>query len=100
MNKKFLTKIVAFFMISGFTSLAAFSGSYYYDDGTASDNPDVNKFVPQSGVKIKESKMAAWMENSTKNAMNGKKNTSKSNNVHKQQQNRNVNTYKKSYKWF
>lgn len=100
MNKNFLKKVFICIMISGFTSLAAFSGSYYYDDGTASDNPDVNKFVPQSGVKIKESKMAAWMENSTKNAMNGQKNTSKSTNAYRQQKNRNVNTYQKSYKWF
>lgn len=100
MNKKYITRFLLCIAISAFTSLSAFSGSYYYDDGSIPDNPDVNKFVPQSGVKIKESKMAAWMENSTRNAMNGQSNKSQSNNVPKQQRNKNVNTYQKTYKWF
>lgn len=99
MNKKFVINVFTFIIVSSFTSLAAFSGSYY-DDGSVSDNPDVNKFVPQSGVKIKESKMAAWMENSTKKAMDGQKKPQKQNYNKQQRNNTNVNTYKKSYKWF
>lgn len=99
MTKKFFSRIFILFFAILLVDLTAYSASYYYDDGTASDNPDVNKFVPQSGVKIKESRMAEWMENSTRNAMNGKEKTSSSKQIHKPQKNTPTN-YQKSYKWF
>lgn len=100
MNKKLITRVFICIIISSFTTLAGFSGSYYYDDGSLPVNSNADKFVPQSGVKIKESKMADWMENTTQKAMNGEKTPKTKNNTSNQKHNRNTNTYQKSYKWF
>lgn len=100
MKNKISSLIIAI-LFAGLLSLSAHA-SYYFDDGSNEDNPNVDKFKPTSGVKIKESNIAGWMENTTRNAMNGNKN-SKSNNKTTKTQNRNTNkngTYTKSYKWF
>jgi len=84
------------------SSLIASAASYFYDDGSNNDNPNVDKFKPTSGVKIKESGLARMMENATQNAMDssqGKKSTR--NTVRpKQHQNEANNSYQRSYKWF
>lgn len=100
MNKKIVFFVVFVFIISTITCSAR--ASYYYDDGANNDNPNIDKFKPTSGVKIKESNIAGWMENATKNAMNGNKNKNQKSNYTQQQTKNNKMTgkYKKSYKWF
>ncbi|MCD7780553.1 MAG: hypothetical protein LUH05_07780, partial [Candidatus Gastranaerophilales bacterium] len=75
---------------------------YYYDDGNNDDNPNVDKFVPTSGVKIKESGLARMMENATRDAMDSSKGNKKSSVQKKTQQTQqeNSNSYQRSYKWF
>ncbi len=99
MNKKFFVLIIAFMFCSVYLTANA---SYYYDDGKNENNPYVDKFKPTSGVKIKESNVANWMENATRNAMNGNKNNSQksSYNSNRRVQTQSSSTYKKSYKWF
>ena len=82
-------------------SLSA-QGAIYYDDGTNDDNPDIDKFVPTHGVKIKESKLAGMMENATRNAMESskdKKSSKKSGGTY-QKTKQSDDPYKRSYKWF
>lgn len=97
-KKSFLLIITLLFCCTCLTVNA----SYYYDDGKNEDNPYVDKFKPTSGVKIKESNVANWMENATRNAMTGNKNNSQnSRNIsNRKVQTQSSGTYKKSYKWF
>ncbi len=73
-------------LILGFNCLQA--GAYYvplYDESNE-DNPNVDVFKPQSGVKIKPSPFAQMMENATQKAVD--KQNSYKNQQQKQQQNK------------
>ena len=79
--------------------------TYVYENKDGEYQTNVDKFIPQSGVKVKNSKLADMMENSTRNAMEGNKGN-KSRNVSEYQRqqpkfkvNEN-NPNRKSYKWF
>ena len=84
-------------------SFLAAMASYYYDDGKNENNPYVDKFKPTSGVKIKESNVANWMENTTRKAMDENKTNKRNKTNYNKAKPKNVNsngTYTKSYKWF
>ena len=103
MKKKFFSILLTTLIVCS-AALAANAASYFYDDGSNEDNPNVDKFKPQSGVKIKESGLARMMENATQNAMDsskGKKNTTQSTvQTQQKEQGDTTNSYKRSYKWF
>ena len=99
MKNKIIVFGVIFLMILETTICPAIA-SYYYDDGANSDNPNVDKFKSTSGLKIKESNIANWMENATRNAMEGNKNQTVKYNQNKSQNTKSTGQYKKSYKWF
>ena len=100
--KNIILKLFIITVIISYSCIAV-SASYYYDDGKNEDNPNVDKFKPTSGIKIKESNVANWMENATRNAMNGNKNNTQKkyyNNSNRDDQTQSTGTYKKTYKWF
>lgn len=100
--KKNISKILIVGFIVFCSSLSS-DASYYYDDGANENNPNVDKFKPTSGVKIKESNVANWMENTTRKAMDGNKTNQRNEKNYNKAKQKNVNsngTYTKSYKWF
>ncbi len=67
---------------------------YVEDTENQNNNPNADKFVPTSGVKIKPSPLAQMMENATKNAMN------KNNNNSQNQQNEQKKNNNSNFRWF
>ncbi|MBQ9245343.1 hypothetical protein IJ182_03650 [bacterium] len=90
-------------VIFSLTLLGA-NAAYVYENDNGEYQTDVDKFIPQSGVKVKTSKLADMMENSTRNAMEGNSGRTQ----HNQQQARKSNFMgqnqsnpnRRSYKWF
>ncbi len=95
-NKLLVLSFIALFIAIPFQVNAA--AVYLNDNGEYTS--DVDKFVPQTGVKVKNSQMANWLENSTKNAMEGNKNNSQRVKYAGQSQRKSSQTGRKSYKWF
>ena len=91
-----LLSVIALFIAIPISAYAA--AVYLNDNGEYSS--DVDKFVPQTGVKVKNSQMANWLENSTRNAMDGNKNNYQKKNAVGQSQRYSSQSNRKSYKWF
>ena len=97
--KKFLIIIS---VVMFFYTITAADATYVYENKDGEYSTDVDKFIPQSGVKIKTSKLANMMENGTRNAMDG---TQSQTRASMQVQRRNPSNQsnqvrKRSYKWF
>ena len=79
------------------------SAAYVYENDEGDYKADVDKFIPQKGIKVKNSKLADMMENSTRNAMEGNKSVKQNSPQLFQSQTPKVNETnpnRKSYKWF
>jgi hypothetical protein len=87
-----------------FNIAPAFS-TIYYDNSENTNNPNVDKFVPQSGVKVKNSTPAQWLENTTRKFMEANNidtmsDLKENNNTNNETQTNRSTVYKKTYKWF
>lgn len=82
------------------------NAAYVYENKDGAYQTDVDKFIPQSGVKVKTSKLADMMENSTRNAMEGNNTNRERKPQQVEQQNGGLlrvnsnNPNRRSYKWF
>ena len=74
MKKLLSLAVLTGLFITSATQAYAYNNLYIEDTENQNNNPNVDKFVPQSGVKVKPSPLAQMMENAAKNAM-GKNNT-------------------------
>lgn len=99
MTKNF-KKIIIFTLLTLFLNLSTHAAVYYYDNNGKKYDPNVDRFVPQQGVKVKESGMAQWMENTTRNAAYSNKSKSRTTTNRKNIDKKNQGPYTKSYKWF
>ena len=88
-----LTVIIAISVLSA-------NATYVYENKNGEYATDVDKFVPQSGVKVKTSKLADMMENGTRNAMDGNSGQHSSHPRQIQNNRHNNPVRKRSYKWF
>ncbi len=95
MNKKLLLIIFSLIFIS--SSVMAQS-VYINDDGDYA--VDADKFIPQTGVRVKNSALADKLENSTRNAMEGKKGKSDEPPTVRRAPQQQNSKFKKTYKWF
>ncbi|MCD7878362.1 MAG: hypothetical protein LUG16_00330 [Candidatus Gastranaerophilales bacterium] len=73
--KKKLVSLVFCFVLTIFICNCAFAGQFSDYDGE-----NVDKFVPQSGVRVRPSRLAEMMENGTKNMTQKGKNNSENSN--------------------
>ncbi len=99
-NKFLLFTTLMFIMFLSVSSLSV-TASYSED----ADSIKTDKFIPSSGVKVKESPLARMMENATKNAMNSSKDdessvSNSSKNSRNNEEKQNYNSGGRSYKWF
>lgn len=90
MKKLLSLAVLTGLFITSITQAYAYNNLYIEDTENQNNNPNVDKFVPQSGVKIKPSPLAQMMENATKNAM-GKNNNTQKNKQQNQKKNNNNN---------
>ncbi len=94
-----MKKLLLFLIIAFLTVLSA-NATYVYENKNGEYSTDVDKFIPQSGVKVKTSKLADMMENGTRNAMEGNNGQSSMQSNQMQNNRRNNQTRKRTYKWF
>ena len=94
---KKLTLFIIFGIIITSSAVLA-RGVYYTDDGDCA--VDVDKFVPQTGVKVKNSYLADKLENGTRNMREGKKGKSETQPTVKRTEEQQNTKFKRTYKWF